>query len=69
MQYILTKEEYNDLVPKTKYHDALGKIEKLNKQVLYLSKCKCVKETQGVFGYCDYCPITDTCFEIKRFSK
>jgi hypothetical protein len=69
MQYILTKEEYNDLVPKTKYHDALGKIEKLNKQVLELSKYNCVKLTQGNFGYCDFCPITATCFEIKRFSK
>lgn len=34
MQYILTEEEYKNLVSKEKYDDALDKIERLNKKVL-----------------------------------
>ena len=69
MQYLLTEEEYKNLVPKVKYNEVLDKIDLLNKQVLELSNFACVKETQGCFGYCDFCPITRTCTEIKQFSK
>lgn len=68
MQYILTKEEYANLVSKEKYEAALAKIEKLNKQVLDISNHTCIKET-GDFGYCDFCPITTTCTQFKRYSK
>jgi hypothetical protein len=69
MQYLLTEEEYKNLVPKTKYYAEMDKVKILNKQVLELSKFTCAKETQGCFGYCDFCPITKTCTEIKQFSK
>ena len=69
MQYLLTKEEYNNLVPKERYYAEMDKVAELNKKVLELSKFTCVKETQGCFGYCDFCPITKTCTEIKRYSK
>ncbi len=69
MQYLLTKEEYENLVPKERYNTEKDKVEKLNKQVLELSGRSCVQETQGDFGYCDFCPITLTCTKIKRFSK
>lgn len=69
MQYILTQEEYNNLIPKEKYNTEKDKVETLNKQVLEFSGRSCVQETQGDFGYCDFCPITLTCTRVKRFSK
>lgn len=69
MQYILTQEEYNNLVPKEKYYAEMDKVAELNKKVLELSKFICVKETQGCFGYCDFCPITKTCTKVKQYSK
>ena len=55
MQYLLTKEEYENLVPKEKYNTEKDKVKILNKQVLELSGRSCVQETQGDFGYCDFC--------------
>lgn len=69
MQYLLTEEEYKNFVPKEKYYAEMDKVAELNKKVLELSKFTCVKETEGCFGYCDFCPITKTCAEIKRYSK
>lgn len=71
MQYILTEEEYKNLVPKAKFDDAIAKIEKLNKKVLELRHDgKCMKESGG---YCDFCSIsglgTGTCTDYKNYSK
>lgn len=71
MQYILTEEEYKNLVLKEKYDDALDKIERLNKKVLEsLRDGKCMKKHGG---YCDFCPIsnfgTGTCTDFKEYSK
>ena len=67
MQYLLSKEEYENLMPKKKYSEALDKINKLNGQVLKLSNFTCITELS--IGYCDICPITETCNKPKRFSK
>lgn len=72
MQYILSEEEYKNLVSKEKYYEALDNIEKLNNKILELtSKGKCRKENGG---YCDFCPIsgfkgTGTCTKPKSYSK
>lgn len=71
MQYILSEEEYNDLVPKEKYYYMMDKVGELNKKVLELQcDSKCKKEHGG---YCDFCPIsvfgTDTCMDIQSYSK
>lgn len=67
MQYLLSKEEYENLMPREKYFEALDKINKLNGQVLKLSNFTC--RTEIGTGYCDLCPITETCNKPKRFSK
>lgn len=69
MQYILTKEEYNDLVPRSKYNEERDKVEKLNIQVLELSEFVCIKEEPRLCVYCDSCPIVETCTKYKEFSK
>ena len=67
MQYLLSKEEYENLMPREKYFEALDKINKLNEKVLKLSNFTC--RTERGIGYCDLCPITGTCNKPKRFSK
>ena len=67
MQYLLSKEEYENLMPREKYFEALDKINKLTEQVLKLSNFTC--RTEIGFCYCDQCPITETCNKPKRFSK
>ena len=69
MQYILTKEELNSLVPKEKYYAEVDKVEELNKKVLELSKFICIKEEPRLCVYCDHCPIVKTCTKRKEFSK
>lgn len=69
MQYLLTKEEYNNLVPRSKYNEERDKVEKLNRQVLELSEFTCIKERRFPWSYCDSCPIVDTCTQSKEFSK
>lgn len=69
MQYILTKKEYNDLVPRSKYDEERNKVEKLNVRVLELSGFDCIKERPQLCVYCDSCPVVDTCTEPKEFSK
>jgi hypothetical protein len=72
MQYILSEEEYKNLVPRYKYAEEREKVEKLNQKVLELaSQGKCMKEHGG---YCDFCPIagfkgTGTCTQTKSYSK
>ena len=69
MQYILTKEEYDNLVPRSKYDKERDKVEQLNIQVLELSEFICIKESPRLCVYCDSCPIVDTCTKSKDFSK
>ena len=69
MQYLLTKEEYEKLVPKEKYEAEKDKVKMLNKQVLELSGRSCVQVVSRDFGYCDFCPIIRTCTRDKIFSK
>ncbi len=67
MQYILSEEEYQNLVPKYKYEEEREKVEKLNQKVLELTcQGKCRKERGG---YCDLCFITGTCTKTKSYSK
>lgn len=69
MQYILTKEEYDDLVPRSRYNEEKAKVEKLNIRVLELSEFVCIKEMPRFCVYCDNCPVVDTCTQPKQFSK
>ena len=72
MQYILTEEEYKNLVKVQEYWGALEMIEKLNEEVLKLKGFSCVMN-EGRGGYCDNCPIggfgLKTCTKTKRYSK
>ena len=70
MQYILTQEEYNDLVPAKKYERKCHDVEKLNKLVLKLANFKCFYDG-GICSYCDNCPLAEvgTCGRMKSFSK
>lgn len=70
MQYILTKEEYENLVPKKKADRLEETIDKLNDLVLEYSKYPCIHKHGGCgLGYCDDCPITFSCKEDKYYSK
>ena len=72
MQYILTEEEYKNLVKVQEYWGALEMIEKLNEEVLKLKGVSCMRGERP-FGYCDDCPIggfgLNTCTKTKRYSK
>lgn len=50
MQYILTEEEYKNLVKVQEYWGALEMIEKLNEEVLKLKGFSCVRN-EGRGGY------------------
>lgn len=75
MQYILTLEEYDNLVPKSELTKAREKIDILNDKVLELSGFSCIYENKSVFSYCDKCPLnsfrdgTGTCNKVKSYSK
>ncbi len=75
MQYILTLEEYDNLVPKSELNKAKEKIDILNDKVLELSGFSCIYENKSVFSYCDKCPLnsfregTGTCNKVKSYSK
>lgn len=78
MQYILTQEEYKNLVPKYKYDSKCEKVEKLNNLVLKVANFKCIhdrtredEEEYGCDFYCDDCPLVavGTCSRNKDFSQ
>lgn len=75
MEYILTQEEYDNLVPKSELNKAKEKIDILNDKVLKLSGFSCIYDKKSVFSYCDLCPLnrlrdgTGTCNKVKSFSK
>lgn len=76
MQYILSKEEYDSLIPKQEYIDIrnhlIDDIERLNKKVLELCGPKCTLTSTNDF-FCDNCPIgmfgTKTCTRNQQYSK
>ena len=73
MQYILTQEEYDNLVPKRDLDRAKEKIEILNEEVIKLSGFVCIYENKFPHTYCDLCPLssfgTGTCNKVKSYSK
>ena len=85
MQYILTEEEYKNLVLKSDYDKKCHDVQVLNILVLKASHFKCIydrtKEDEEIYGYlgygpalcryCDDCPLvkTGTCTRTKEFSQ
>ena len=70
MQYILTEEEYNKLVPKKHLEEANGAIYKLGSKLLKATETKCVYATDyGGFGYCDQCPLSKAANDWSDASK
>lgn len=74
MQYILTEEEYKNLVPKSKYEEKLKVIEELQQLVMKISGHTCIYyNMMGDFNamYCDDCPLAEKfdCGKRKEFSK
>ena len=76
MQYILTQDEYKNLVPKNKYDNKCEEVEKLNNLVLKVAKFECIhdrtiEDDDEDEYYCDNCPLVDvgTCSRNKNFSQ
>lgn len=72
MQYILTEEEYNNLVPKSKYLERNNQLVELQQLVMKATGYTCRYDSQGdyVYFYCDNCPIAHfDCGKRKEFSK
>ena len=69
MQYILTKEEFNDLVPRSMYVKRCDEIKELQKLVMKASGHTCIYDEQEEF-YCDKCPLANfDCGRRKEFSQ
>jgi hypothetical protein len=72
MQYILTKEEYDNLVPRSIYVARCDEIKELQQLVMKATDYTCRYDSQGdyVYFYCDNCPIAHfDCGKRKEFSK
>lgn len=72
MQYILTKQEYDDLVPRSIYVARCEEIKELQQLVMKATGYTCIYDSQGeyVYFYCDNCPIAQfDCGKRKEFSK
>ena len=72
MQYLLTEEEYKNLVPKSKYEERFRQILELQQLVMKATGHVCRYDSQGAYEYfyCDKCPIADfDCGHRKEFSK
>ena len=73
MQYILTREELDNLIPKSKYEEKQNEVKSLQQLVLKASNYKCIYDRtkeDGYNPYCDSCPIVDfDCGKIKDFSQ
>lgn len=69
MQYLLTKEEYDEMIPKNEHikirNSLLDTIEKANDKILEMTHFKCDKSK------CSMCPIglygSNTCISIDKF--
>ena len=69
MQYILTEEEYQRLVPIDRFHSKIDIIQRTNEEILKLANYQCRSEMATPLSFvCDNCPIgrsgTDSCHEI-----
>ena len=73
MQYILTEEEYKNLVPKWKYDEKIKVIEELQLLVMKAIDHTCIYDSKDnyMFSYCDNCPLAEKfdCGKQKDFSK
>lgn len=72
MQYILTHEEYKNLISKSKYEEKLKEIEELQRLVMKATGYICIYDEQDDYEgfYCDNCPLAHfDCGKRKEFSK
>lgn len=73
MQYILTEEEYKNLVPKSKYEEKCKGIVELQQLVMKATGYMCRYDNTQYsyeFFYCDNCPLSHfDCGKRKEFSK
>lgn len=72
MQYLLTKEEYDDLVPRSIYVKRCDEIKELQQMVMKATGYICIYDEQDKLEefYCDNCPLADfDCGRRKEFSK
>ena len=80
MQYILTQEEFDNLISKSKYEEKCNQVKNLQMLLLKASNFKCIhdrtqedEEYCDLF-YCDYCPLAHfkpeyDCGKRKNFSQ
>lgn len=57
MQYILTQEEMDNLVPKKQVEDRDKALSMLRDMVLKGVSVKCWRDEPHHYGYCDKCPL------------
>lgn len=72
MQYILTEEEYKNLVPKSKYEERNNQLVELQQLVMKATGYICIYDEQDNYEefYCDKCPLVNfDCGKRKEFSK
>ena len=76
MQYILTENEYKNIVPKSRYDSKCEEVEKLNKLVLKVTKFICIhdrtwEELEDEEFFCDNCPLwkAGTCRQSHNLSQ
>lgn len=72
MQYILTHEEYKNLISKSKYEEKLKEIEELQRLVMKATGYICIYDEQDDYEefYCDNCPLAHfDCGKRREFSK
>lgn len=75
MQYILTQEELDNLVHRSKYDEKRNEVKTLQQLLLKASNYKCIydrtEEDEDEYGpYCDCCPLQDfDCGRRKDFSQ
>ena len=72
MQYILTEEEYNNLVPKSKYLERNNQLVELQRLFFKETGYICIYDEQDNYEgfYCDKCPLVNfDCGKRKEFSK
>lgn len=54
MQYLLSKDELDNLVPKKEVEDRVEALELARKRILEVSQFRCMYDVRT--GYCDSCP-------------
>ena len=57
MQYLLTQDEMDELVPKWKLDEREEALAWAKKAILGLANFRCIHE--GGFAYCDECPLSN----------